>query len=167
VFSAEVEFVIKRYEATANLPIKSKARYDRGSEHAVITQVLKQTGGATILLRESEVSLFFTGDRHHHEMAVYLFGRPIIYMLRNKEQAEALWPVEEPGPEFDFLDLFQKRLRTIPLALRYSALTPTGQKLTELNDAWLANAELVRIEAKEVGRSTKSVNVDGFVMGAQ
>jgi hypothetical protein len=167
VFSAEVEFVIKRYEATANLPIKSKARYDRGSEHAVITQVLKQTGGATILLRESEVSLFFTGDRHHHEMAVYLFGRPIIYMLRNKEQAEALWPVEEPGPEFDFLDLFQKRLRTIPLALRYSALTPTGQKLTELNDAWLANAELVRIEAKEVGRFTKSVNVDGFVMGAQ
>ena len=167
VYSADIEFVIKRYEATANLPIKSKARYDRGSQHAVITQVLKQTGGSTILLRESEVSLFFAGDRHHNDMSANLFGRPVIYMLRNKEQAEALWPVVEPGPEFDFLDLFQKRLRTIPLAMRYSALTATGQKLTELNDRWLANAELIRIEAKEVGRLSKTVKVDGFIMGAQ
>jgi hypothetical protein len=165
-YSAEVEFVIKRYEAAANLPIRAKARYDRGSEHAVITQVLKQTGGATILLRESEVSLFFAGDRHHYEMA-NVFGRPTIYILWNKEQAEALWPVEEPGPGFEFLDLFQTRLRTFPLAMRYSALTATGQKLTELNDPWLANAELVRIEAKEVGRFSKTVKVDGFIMGAQ
>jgi hypothetical protein len=167
LFSADVEFVIKRYEATANLPIKAKARYDRGSDHAVITQVLKHTGGATILLRESEISLFFAGDRHHNDMIVNLFGRPIIYILRNKNQAEALWPVERPGPGFDFLDVFQKRLRTVPLAMRYSALTATGQKLTELNDPWLANAELVRIEAKEVGRFSKTVNVDGFLMGAQ
>ena len=167
VYSADVEFVVKRYEATANLPIKSKARYDRGSQHAVITQVLKQTGGATALLRESEVSLFFAGDRHHDEMSGNLFGRPVIYILRNKEQAEALWPVEEPGPGFEFLDLFQKRLRTIPLALRYSALTSRGQKLTEINDHWLANAELIRIEAKEVGRFSKTVKVDGFIMGAQ
>ena len=95
------------------------------------------------------------------------FGRPNIYILRNKEQAEGIWPVTEPGPGFDMLDLFQKRLRTFPLAIRYSALTPTGQKLTEVNDAWLANAELVRIEAKEVGRITKTVKVDGFIMGAQ
>jgi hypothetical protein len=167
VISAEVEFVVKRYEVTANLPLQPKARYDHGSKHAVITQVLKQTGGATVLLRESEVSLFFAGDRHHDEMSVNLFGRAVIYILRNPEKAEALWPVQEPGPGFEFLDLFQKRLRTTPLALRYSALTSNGQKLTELDDSWLAKAELVRIEEKEVGRFSKTIRLDGFLMGAQ
>jgi hypothetical protein len=167
IFSADVEFVITRYQTTASLPTKPKARYDRGSEHAVITQVLKKTGGATILVRESEVSLFFAGDRHYGAMSANLFGRPIIYVMRNEERAEALWPAEEPGPGFDILDLFQKRLRTFPLALRYSALTSTGQKLTEVNDSWLANAELVRIEAKEVGRFNKTITVDGFTMGAK
>ncbi len=167
VFAAELEFVVKRYEVSANLQMQPKARYDRGSKHAVITQVLKQTGGATVLLRESEVSLFFAGDRHHDEMSVNLFGRPVIYILRNPEKAEALWPVQEPGPGFEFLDLFQKRLRTTPLALRYSALTSNGQKLTDLDDSWLAKAELVRIEEKEVGRFSKTVRVDGFIMGSQ
>jgi hypothetical protein len=166
-FSAEIEFVIKRYEATAGFPVKPKARYDLGSQHAVITQVLKHTGGATILLRESEISLFFAGDRRHSDMPVNLFGRPVVYVLRNKEQAEAVWPVEKPGPGFEFLDLFQKRLLTIPLALHYSALSSSGQKLTDLNDSWLASAELVRIEAKEVGRFRKTVKIDGFIMGAQ
>lgn len=134
VYSAEVEFVLKRYEAAGDLPVKPKARYDRGSEHSVITQVLKQTGAAIVLLCESKVSLFFDGDRDHQESAFNIFGRPILYMLRNTQQAEALWPVEEPGPGFDMLDFFQKRLHTIPLALRYSALTNNGQKLTELNN---------------------------------
>jgi hypothetical protein len=58
-------------------------------------------------------------------------------------------------------------LRTIPLALRYSALTNRGQALTELNDMWLASAEIVRIEAKEVGRFKKTVRVDDFVMRPQ
>jgi hypothetical protein len=88
-------------------------------------------------------------------------------MLRNNQRAEALWPKKEIGPGFDFLDLFQKRLHTIPLALRYSAMTDRGQKLTELNNDWLADAEIVRIEAKEVGRFEKSVRGDAFLMGAQ
>jgi len=167
-FSAEVEFVVKRYEAVANIPIKPKARYDRGSEHAVITHVLKQTGGSTILLRESKISLFFIEQRHGWEAYIDLFMRPTIYILRNDKRSEALWPHETPGPGFDFFDpLFQKRLRTVPLALRYSALTDQGHKLTEINDGWLADAELVRVQAKEVGRFTKRVQVDGFIMGMQ
>ena len=167
VIAAEVEFIIKRYEVAVTFRLQPKARYDRGSQHAVITQVLKQTGGATVLLRESEISLFFAGDRRHDEMMMSFLGRPIMYILRNREKAEALWPVEEPGPGFAIFDLFQKRLRTTPLALRYSALTSDGQKLTEINDAWLANAELVRIEEKEVGRFSKTIRLDGFRMGAQ
>ncbi len=166
-YDAEVEFVLKRYDAVGSLQVKPKARYDRRTEHTVITQVLKQTGAATVLLRESEVSLFFAGDRHSQELGFNPFGQPTLYVLRNDKQAEALWPTKEIGPGFEFLDLFQKRLRTIPLALRYSALTNRGQALTELNDMWLASAEIVRIEAKEVGRFKKTVRVDDFVMRAQ
>jgi hypothetical protein len=46
-------------------------------------------------------------------------------------------------------------------------MTDRGQKLTELNNDWLADAEIVRIEAKEVGRFEKSVRGDAFLMGAQ
>jgi len=166
-YDAEVEFVVKRYDAVGSLQVKPKARYDRGTEHAVITQVLKQTGAATVLLRQSEVSLFFAGDRHSDEVSFNPFGQPILYVLRNDKQAEALLSRKEIGPGFEFLDLFQKRLRTTPLALRYSALTGRGQALTELNDMWFANAEIVRIEAKEVGRFRKAVKIDDFVMRAQ
>ena len=166
-YDAEVEFVVKRYDAVGSLQVKPKARYDRGTEHAVITQVLKQTGAATVLLRQSEVSLFFAGDRHSDEVSFNPFGQPILYVLRNDKQAEALLSRKEIGPGFEFLDLFQKRLRTTPLALRYSALTGRGQALTELNDMWFANAEIVRIEAKEVGRFRRTVKVDDFVMRAQ
>jgi hypothetical protein len=166
-YDAEVEFVLKRYDAVGSLQVKPKARYDRGTEHAVITQVLKHTGAATVLLRESEVSLFFAGDRHSDDVGFNPFGRPILYVLRNDKRAEALLPGKEIGPGFEFLDLFQKRLRTIPLALRYSAFTSRGQALTGLNEMWFADAEIVRIEAKEVGRFKKTVRVDNFVMGAQ
>ena len=166
-YDAEVEFVVKRYDAVGSLQVKPKARYDRGTEHAVITQVLKHTGAATVLLRESEVSLFFAGDRHSDELDFNPFGRPILYVLRNDKQAEALLPGKEIGPGFEFLDFFQKRLRTVPVALRYSALTNRGLALTELNDTWLTNAEIVRIEAKEVGRFNKTVRVNDFVMREQ
>ena len=166
-YDAEVEFVLKRYEAVGGLPVKPKARYDRGTEHAVITQVLKHTGAATVLLRESEVSLFFAGDRHSDELNFNPFGRPILYVLRNDKKGEALLPGKEIGPGFEFLDFFQKRLRTVPLALRYSALTNRGLALTELSDMWFTNAEIVRIEAKEVGRFRRTVKVDDFVMRAQ
>ncbi len=133
----------------------------------MITQVLKHTGAATVLLRESEVSLFFAGDRHSDELNFNPFGRPILYVLRNDKNGEALLPGKEIGPGFEFLDFFQKRLRTVPLALRYSALTNRGLALTELSDMWFTNAEIVRIEAKEVGRFRRTVKVDDFVMRAQ
>jgi hypothetical protein len=166
-YEAEVEFVLKSYDVVGSLQVKPKARYDRGTEHAVITQVLKHTGAATVLLRESKVSLFLAGDRHSDEPTFNPFGQPILYVLRNSERAEALLPEKDIGPGFEFLDLFQKRLLTVPLALRYSALTNRGQTLTELNDMWFADAEIVRIEAKEVGRFRKSVKIDDFVMRAQ
>jgi hypothetical protein len=163
--SAEVEFVVKRYSAVAEIPVRPRARYDRGSEHAVITHVLRQTGGSTILLRESRVSLFFRGDRPK-EYYFDFFMRPTIYVLRNDTRKEALWPDERPGPEFDLLDIFyQRRLRTFPLALRYTALTDQGHKLTEFNDEWLADASLVRVEARPAGHLTKNFQVDDFVMG--
>ena len=167
VYDAEVEFSLKRYDAVGSLQVKPKARYDRGTEHTVITQVLKQTGAATVLLRESEVSLLFAGDRHSYETGFNPFSQRTLYILRNDKQAEALWPRKDIGPGFDFVDLFQKRLRTVPLALRYSALTDSGRVLTELGDRWLADAEIVRIEAKEVGRLRKTVRVNDFVMRAQ
>ncbi len=167
VYDAEVEFSLKRYDAVASLQAKPKARYDRGTEHTVVTQVLKQTGAATVFLRESEVSLFFAGDRHSYELGFNPFSQRTLYILRNEKQAEALWPRKDIGPGFEFVDLFQKRLRTVPLALRYSAFTDSGQALTELSDRWLADAEIVRIEAKEVGRFGKTVRVDDFVMRAQ
>lgn len=166
-YNAEVEFVLKRYDAVGSLSVQPKARYDRGTEHAVITQVLKHTDGATVLLRESEVSLFLAGDRHDREFGFNPFGQATLYVLRNDKQAEALLPRKDIGPGFEFLDLFQKRLRTIPLALRYSALTNRGQVLTKLDEMWFANAQIVRIEAKEAGRFKKTVKVNDFVMRAQ
>jgi len=166
-YNAEVEFVLKRYDAVGSLPVQPKARYDRGTEHAVITQVLKQTDGATVLLRESEVSLFLAGDQHGREFGFNPFGQATLYVLRNDKHAEALLPRRDIGPGFEVLDLFQKRLRTIPLALRYSALTNRGQVLTKLDEMWFANAQIVRIEAKEAGRFKKTVKVNDFVMRAQ
>ena len=153
--------------AVGSLQVKPKARYDQGTEHVVITQVLKRMDGATVLLRESEVSLFFAGDRNSHDFAYDLIDRPILYVLRNDKQAQALWPNKDIGPGFEFLDLFQKRLRTVPLALRYSAMTNRGQALTELNDAWLADAEIVRIKAREIGRFKKRIRVRDFIMRTQ
>ncbi|HTM08238.1 MAG TPA: hypothetical protein VL754_07600 [Verrucomicrobiae bacterium] len=166
--SAVIDFVVKRYELTGKIPVRAKARYDHGSERAVITQVLKQTGGSNILLRESKISLFFDAGRSSYGAFADFVMRPITYILLNDKRNEALWPDERPGPGFEFFDvLFQKRLITFPLALHYTALTEQGGKLTEFNDAWLAQGALARIETKEVGHFTKDIQVDDFIMGAQ
>src|SRR5262249_45635109 len=94
------------------------------------------------------------------------FGQRTLYVLRNEKQAEALWPKKDIGPGFEFLDVFQTRLRTVPLAMRYSAIAPSGRALIELSDRWLADAEIVRIEAVEVGRFSKTTSVDDFTMRA-
>jgi hypothetical protein len=166
-YEAEVKFSLKRYDAVGRFRAKSKARYDRGTEHTVVTQVLKQTGAATVVLRESEVSLFFAGDRHSYDLGFNPFRQRTLYIMQNERLREALWPKKDIGPDFEVVDFFQKRLRTVPLALRYSASTDSGGTLTELSDAWLDGAEIVRIEAVEVGHFRKKISVSDFTMRAQ
>jgi len=136
-YDAEVEFVVKRYDAVGSLQVKPKARYDRGTEHAVITQVLKQTGAATVLLRQSEVSLFLPATGTAMKSASIHLASLFCMCCENDKQAESPLVTERNRSWLRVPRSFPETVADYPFGLALFGVTDRGQALTELNDMWL------------------------------
>ncbi|MDD2238002.1 MAG: hypothetical protein PHG65_12420, partial [Kiritimatiellae bacterium] len=59
--SLDVEAEISGYRVAAEIPLQEGARYSSGSEHLVVSRIMKQSSGCTVILRESKVNLLFGG----------------------------------------------------------------------------------------------------------
>ena len=88
-------------------------------------------------------------------------GRRTLYVLRNPDQGEALWPTHHPFTDVDPLILLEivsdRPLKQHVRRLVYKPPVPIGQE-------WLRQAELVRIEAHEVGSTFREVVIVPFVL---
>ena len=154
VLSADVDFVVQQ-DVIASIRLESGARYDGGSDHAEILQVTTSNDGVTIKLKESRHRLV-----HDHEKSRR-------YVLHNPTKREALLGKEFSIFSRDFsMWSFLPPMAYFPPVLKVSRSTlsfkPPGD--SPVDPEWFANAELVRIETMTLGRFSKSIRLDDFVM---
>lgn len=162
VYSAEATCALYEYDVIAALALKKGERYDKGSEHVAIIDVLHETAGCTVVLRESSVDMLFDRKRENRRPSrMFMYDNvKKLYVLRNKKQGEAFLPEEDMGTAFDLTQ--QKRLVANTLRLHYTSINDQGLILPEINEAWLADADLLRIEALRVGDFSRPLRVETF-----
>lgn len=164
--SADIDFVASRYVLAAEMPLEKGARYDHGSEHDVITDVLHQPAGVDIVLRERALHLLFkSADEPSWQQAV-LGSDKIVYLLLNKKRGEAVLQKQENNMNIDF-GMGSQRLVNKPVRLSFGQSPNNGQVTPDLTPEWLADATLVRLELTPSATFSKELTVDAFKLSGQ
>lgn len=148
--AAKIVFLVQRNEI-ATFPLEQGARYDRGSDHAEIVGVTTDRDSLRIELEESRHRLI--QDRMKSRW----------YVLRNRSKRQALlsegslaYAVFTPpsGPlSFPMLGVSHSSL--------YFQLPSTDPPV---DPDWFDDAELVRIETRNLGRFFKTIRMENLVL---
>ncbi len=163
VYTADVALDVYKCERVATLRLQKKARFDSGSEHVVVTDVLREPHGCSVILSSKNVKLLFAADARP-EMANMMGKQKALYVLRNQKLGQAFVPKQDlnAGASMWMLQM-NERLVNMPIRSRYES----DYKDSPIDEAWLADADLVRIEAVEVGTLSKSLRIEDFVMNVK
>ncbi len=160
-YTADVILDVCRYRVTGVLPLHKKAHLDMGSEHVVVADVLREPHGCQVLLSVKNVTLLFATDAQLDIASLLPGGRKVLYVLRNQKRGQAFIPKEDQDVATDFFKApTGARLKITPLRVRYVSEFSDAP----LDEAWLADADLARIEPVEVGVFLKSLRIENFVM---
>jgi hypothetical protein len=150
-----------RSRVTAELPIRLGSRYEDGTVTEVLTSIHRDDGECHIGFRETQVSLLFAPSATvHRRIFFFRFNPDVIFVLRNRRRGEAFWP--QNGATFGFGWPSRTRVDESMIMLAYRDLST--RKI--IDDAWLADADLVRIEAEPIGSVEERIVVPAFTIPA-
>jgi len=158
--SATLDILVSQYKVMVALPLKKGAAYDKNSTHLVITDILQQPDGVEILLRERKLNLLF--DRKNGESPIPGMDRlTVLYVLRNTRRNEAIISKRNTNIEMNIFN--QGILVNKPLRLDFGPEdNNSGPLFPRINQEWLADAELVRLELVPVAEFSKQFTDDAF-----
>jgi len=146
-----------RFRVVSVLPLKAGQSRQLGTDVLSIERVAMATAGPTVTLR--------------------IMGAPRAPFVRWVFPLEGLWLLRSPARRqavraearqislsgqagvFGLSSLYRLRL----------LVTPEGpgrlSRLTTIDDAWMSDAELIRVETEPLGSFTRQLTIDGFVLG--
>lgn len=151
--SVKVDFEASKFVVMGELALAKGARYDHGSEHTMVTDVLRGPGTLNVIFRERNVNLMF-----HPPVAEY--SDKVTYVLLNKKRAEAV--TSNPGSIFfSGGEPDSGRLVNRKEQLWFGKQKDDSQSVA-LSPAWLADATLERLEQKPVAEFSKEIKTDNF-----
>ncbi len=159
-YSAHFDCTAYKYVAVTELPLTKGARYDRGSEHLVITDVLNQPNGVDILLRQRNVHLLFA-PRGQDGSAYMQDQSSVVYVLVNKARRQAV--MQKSNNTFNF-NMTNGILRNEPVRISFGPNDNNASNwlAPQLDQAWLADAVLVRLDLTAVATFTRTLTIAGF-----
>jgi len=162
-YSARVDCTAYKYVAVTELPLTKGARFDRGSEHLIVTDVLDQPNGVDFLLRQKNVRLLFA-PRGPDKNAYEQDQGSVIYVLLNKARHQAV--MQKFNNTFNFSMEGNGILLNQPLRISFGPddvnANARGWLTPQLDKAWLADAVLVRLELSPVATFTQTLAIPGF-----
>jgi hypothetical protein len=167
--SMQAHLLASKYVATVELPIRKGAEFRRGSYREVITEVLHETDGVDILLQVQDVRLNYHLRPDQDNITSYqMNGGGVIYLLVNRQRHEAIMQKQNNGLNVNF---------NVSEALQHTskrvAFGPDGNNsandwtFPQIDDAWLRDAVLLRIELQPVAEIVKPIVVGNFRLDGQ
>ena len=153
VYSAEVDYLVQKDEITT-MRLERGYRFEQGSDRVEILSVDESyRGGLTVLISESTHKLMGDGRKD------------VVYLLINTSRGQALlglWYSMEsdsmsspPLLSFIFPMLEVRRLK-----LQFDP----PRDGPPIDPGWFQGAELIRVETRDSGWFSKSIQLEGFVM---
>jgi len=158
--------VYQRY--TATLPVKQGSRCTGGSGEMAVLGVVPNQGtfltalsnskrdGFVISLRESGVRRWLQGTS--------LAGAS--YILRNRARNEALFGRSYPKDLFGGFPALH-RLVINRSSIYFTTAGVANYEGPVIDEGWMEQAELLRVESRYIGQFSKSVRADNFVMNTR
>ncbi len=148
--TVKVGFLVQRNDI-ATFPLEHGARYDRGSDHVEILGVTTNKNSLRIELKESRHRLI--QDRMKSRW----------YLLRNRAKRQAV--LSEGSIAFAILTPPLGPLLFPMLGISHSSLyfqLPSTD--SPVDPDWIDDAELVRIETRNLGRFSKTIRMENLVL---
>ena len=150
--TVNVGFLVQRNDIAA-FPLEHGARYDRGSNHAEIVRVTTARDSLRIELKESRHRLI--QDRMKSRW----------YLLRNRAKRQAV--LSEGSIAYTILTPPLAPLSFPMLGVSHSSLyfqLPSTDP--DVGPDWFEDAELVRIETRNLGRFSKTIRMQNLVLSS-
>ena len=149
-YKARVDFLVQRNAITA-LRLEKGAGYDRGSDRVAIHSVdTSYRGGLIVHLNEFGHRLMQDGRKH------------VTYLLINRSRRQALagWDTGDSLSMPPHLSSVFPMLRVRRLRLRFSS----PRNGPPIDPDWYDEAELIRVESRDLGWFSKSIRLENLVM---
>jgi ABC-type transport system involved in multi-copper enzyme maturation permease subunit len=165
-FSSDFGFELEHYIIRARMPLAKGSRANLGSEHEIITDVLRDGDLVDVIFHRRYVDLLFAGPSDYFQPDRYLsaFNFSLgnsTYVLLNRNKREVIL-TQMNGVSRLSEPLSGSRLAQETWQISFG---PSDMALTpNLNDAWLAGAELVELELKPAAEFTQSLKLRGFIL---
>ena len=153
VYSAEVDYLVQR-DKIVTMRLEKGSRHERGSDRVEVLSVDQSyLGGLTVLISESSHKLMGDGRQD------------VEYLLVNTSRGQAL---------MGWLDSTESDSMSSPplLSFIFPMLAVSRLKLhfdpptdgPPIDPAWFQGAELIRVETRDLGWFSKSIQMEDFVM---
>jgi hypothetical protein len=163
-FSADVAFSANHLVVSGRVPLAKGAHLDHGSEHEIITGLLHDGARLEILVDRRTVNLLFARPGSEPNRYLLSYGESMgdkLYVLFNHRTREV---VRTQMTGIARLDTFQPNARLVQESWQL-AFGPDNMASTPgLDDAWLADAELVELEMQPVAVFSQTLQLKGFTL---
>lgn len=156
-FTAQVELTAYAFKITGTMAPKPGAGYRHGPKGAEVISVrFKPNGDAEVELREVSVA---------HPWWVSWWSSSGQYFLVNRAKSEALFPGSDRGSQVLNASWFEPAGAYLTVGRRTLTFkVPSGSERRPIDAAWLAQAEIVRVEPVSLGVFTRPLKVDRFLL---
>ncbi|MDD2706916.1 MAG: hypothetical protein PHV34_02815 [Verrucomicrobiae bacterium] len=155
-----MDLVVEKYNATTIGPLEQNIFWRGKFSQLKLKKINKNKTEINIDLLEKKIALLFCPAVRLNPLRDMIQDRPCLFALRNPKQQELL--IEQRSPD-RHLRLSLTDFHSSSLRFERQTTSANGEK-NVITDDWLADAELVRIEAVDVGQFRASLQVDDFVM---
>jgi hypothetical protein len=154
-YSAHAVFDIYQYNITLRMPLKTGAKCRFGAQEVVIYDILKKENAISVIINEKKINLVF--DRNVKKTSMADFAQHMyseydhIYLIVNTKRHEAFLPETGINLFSGIMELYsQSRFKTMATKLDFTNLNSRNGPLPEIDEQWLADGELVRLDAVKV-----------------
>jgi hypothetical protein len=149
------------YHVAAVLPLEVGARHEDDTTRTAIASFACAEDYCGVELDELRIRLLRSPDPAMPGRVLPMPRENALYLLRNRNRGEVLWPASDPD---DTGWPSMRRLRRLTSKLVFRATPGPDGRRVRIDDAWVAGAEIVRVEADSGDAVRRKVEVDRFAL---
>jgi hypothetical protein len=166
-YTAEVR-LIAHQRLTATLPLKLGWRIEGDWGETTLLRIIPHENALLGIRPEATLDGFVFTLRESGTRSLFRTSLTYAsYVLRNRARKEALVGMTDiPKDIFGRFPAFH-RLVVNPTTIYFTTAGVPGYQGPAINDEWLRQAQLLRIENRFVGQFSKSVQIEDFVMNSR